>query len=168
MRLTPAVVAAEREWVRERAPVVVALINETRAQLGERFGTDVATVDADQYRRAVDEVFADGDRAVNVAALVGLLRDLDVEGDYPGFVVDELLGRELAGTIAGTQPLRLLGEATFHYADVAIEDEAGPAGVADGDPAGLDDLDAALAAGFQTRLPGWEWRESESPFAVTD
>ncbi|WP_415380790.1 hypothetical protein [Halosimplex sp. TS25] len=178
MRLTPAVVAAEREWVRERAPVVVALINATRVELGERFDTDVASVDAEQYRREVDEVFADGDRAVNVAALVGLLRDLDVEGDYPGFVVDELLGRELAGTIAGTQPLRLLGEATFHYADVAIEDEAGPAAVeddehppaggGDGDPAGLDDLDAALAAGFQTRLPGWEWRESESPFAVTD
>ena len=46
------------------------------------------------------------------------------------------------------------------------EDKDGPAEAADGDPAGLDDLDAALAAGFQTRLPGWEWRESPSPFAV--
>ncbi|MFB6140895.1 MAG: hypothetical protein ABEJ26_10720 [Halosimplex sp.] len=166
MRLTPAAVAAEREWIRERAPVTVALINATRAELGDRFETEVAEVDAAQYRRAVDDVFADGDRAVNVAALVALLRDLDVEGDYPGFVVDELLGRELAGIIAGNQPLRLLGEATFHYADVAVEDAEGPAAVADGDPAGLDDLDAALAAGFQTRLPGWEWREGESPFAV--
>ncbi|WP_436926431.1 hypothetical protein [Halosimplex amylolyticum] len=159
MHLTPAVVAEERAWVRERAPVVVALLNETRAELGERFETDVATVDPAQYRREVDEVFADGDRAVNVAALVGLLRELDVEGDYPGFVVDELLGRELAGTIAGNQPLRTLGEATFHYADVLTEAD-------DDDPAGLDDLDAALAAGFQTRLPGWEWTESASPFAV--
>ena len=25
----------------------------------------------------------------------------------------------------------------------------------------------ALAAGFRTRLPGWEWREGNSPFAVT-
>jgi len=166
MHVSPAVVAEEHEWVRERAPVVVALINETRTDLGTRFDTDVAEVSPDQYRDAVDAVFADGDRAVNVAALARLLRDLDVEGDYPGFVVDELLGRELAGTIAGVQPLRLLAEATFHYADVLTEDEGGPAGVADGDPAGLDDLDAALAAGFQTRLPGWEWRESESPFAV--
>jgi len=165
MRITPAVVAEEHEWVRERAPVV-ALINATRRDLGERFATDVDDVTVDQYHRAVDEVFADGDRAVNVAALVRLLRNLDVVGDYPGFVVDELLGRELAGTIAGTQPLRLLGEATFHYADVAIEEADGSAGVEDGDPAGLDDLDAALAAGFQTRLPGWEWREGASPFAV--
>ncbi|QLH77886.1 hypothetical protein HZS55_11510 [Halosimplex rubrum] len=166
MRVTPAVVAEEREWVRERAPVVVALINETRADLSERFDERVDEVTAEQYRRAVDAVFADGDRAVNVAALVRILRDLDVQGDYPGFVVDELLGRELAGTVAGDQPLRLLGEATFHYADVAIEDAEGSAGVGGDDPAGLDDLDAALAAGFQTRLPGWEWRERESPFAV--
>jgi hypothetical protein len=166
MHVSPAVVAEEREWDHERAPVVVALINETRADLGTRFETDVAEVTADQYHDAVDAVFADGDRAVNVAALARLLRDLDVVDDYPGFVVDELLGRELAGIISGAQPLRLLAEATFHYADVVIEAEDGPAGVADGDPAGLDDLDAALAAGFQTRLPGWEWRESASPFAV--
>ena len=168
MRVTPTLVADEREWVRER-DAVVALINATRDQLGAAFDTDVATVDGRQYRRAVDEVFADGDLAVNVAALVRILRDLDVEGDYPGFVVDELLGRELAGTIAGNQPLRLLGEATFHYADVHThpEGERGDGnGNGTGDPAGLDDLDAALAAGFQTRLPGWEWREGESPFAV--
>ncbi|WP_436909451.1 hypothetical protein [Halosimplex marinum] len=173
MRITPDAVADQHEWVRERDAVVVALINATRADLGDRFDTEVDEVTAEQYRRAVDEVFADGDRAVNVAALVAVLRDLDVQGDYPGFVVDELLGRELAGMIAGDQPLRLLGEATFHYADVAIEDTetageeaGGSGGVDDGDPAGLDDLDAALAAGFQTRLPGWEWREGESPFAV--
>ena len=158
MELTPAVVTEEREWVRERE-AVVALINETRAQLGEQFDTDVATVEAAQYRAAVDEVFARGDLAVNVAALVRFLRDLDVTRDYPGFVVDELLGRELAGMVAGAQPLRLLGEATFHYADVTTH--GGP-----DDAAGADDLDAALAAGFQTRLPGWEWRESTSPFAV--
>lgn len=104
-------------------------------------------------------MFADGDLAVNVATLVRLLRDLDVEGDYPGFVVDELLARELAGMLAGEQPLRLLGEATFHYADVTVHE---------GDTAGQDDLLAALAAGFQTRLPGWSWREGESRFAVDE
>jgi hypothetical protein len=158
MEFTPADVAAEREWVRERAEVV-ALINETRTDLGERFDTEVATVEPAEYRAEVDAVFADGDLALNVAVLVALLRDLDVPGDYPGFVVDEVLGRELAGTVAGEQPLRLLGEATFHYADVTTHGDPG-------DPAGADDLDAALAAGFQTRLPGWEWREGESPFAV--
>ena len=159
MRVTPAVVAEEYEWVRERADVVVPLVNETRSHLGEQFGVDVASIDAAAYEAAVEEVFADGDRAVNVAALVGLLRDLDVEADYPGFVVDELLGRELAAMLAGDQPLRLLAEATFHVADVRTHGDPGEA-------AGADDLDAALAAGIQTRLPGWPWTEGESPFAL--
>jgi hypothetical protein len=178
MRVTPPTVADERDRVREN-PGVVPLINGTRDALAEAFDTDVAHVAPAQYRREVDTVFADGDVAVNVAALAGLLRDLDVAGDYPGFVVDELLGRELAGTIAGGRPLSLLAEATFHYADVHVHGDrwTGPgadatgrtgdvADDADGEPAGVDDLDAALAAGFQTRLPGWSWTESESPFAV--
>ncbi|WP_115862398.1 hypothetical protein [Halorussus litoreus] len=160
MRVTPERVAAEYEWVRNRADAVVPLLNEVRSELGDLFDAEVDPVTADQYREAVDAVFADGDLAVNVAAMVGILRELDVQDDYPGFVVDELVGRELAGAIAGNQPLRLLGEATFHFADVTTH----------GDPAeetaGADDLDAALAAGFQTRLPGWGWTESESPFAV--
>jgi len=156
MHLTPETVAREHEWVSARADRTVELINDVRADLGALFGTDVAAVETATYREAVDDVFADGDLAVNVAALVWMLRELDVEGDYPGFVVDELLGRELAGAIAGTQPLRLLGEATFHYADVHVHEGS----------AGIDDLDAALAAGFQTRLPGWPWTERESPFSV--
>jgi hypothetical protein len=160
MRVTPAVVADQRAWLYDRAPVVVAFVNQTRADLGDFFDADPGSVTEDQYHDAVDTVFADGDLAVNVATLVALLRELDVEADYPGFVVDELLGRELAGMLAGTQPLRLLGEATFHYADVVVDDT-------DLD-AGADDLDAALAAGFQTRLPGWAWRETESPFTTDD
>lgn len=160
MNLSAAAVAEEHEWVRDRAPTIVALVNTTRADLAEHFDADVDEITTQQYHDAVDNVFADGDLAVNVAALVALLRDLDVDGDYPGFVVDELLGRELAGMIAGTQPLRLLGEATFHYADVTTHGD--PA-----DAAGADDLDAALAAGFQTRLPGWEWTAHESPFRST-
>ncbi|PSQ17546.1 hypothetical protein BRD00_07545 [Halobacteriales archaeon QS_8_69_26] len=178
MELTPETVAAEREWVRGRAEVVVPLINRVRTDLEELFDADVETVSEDRYREEVDLVFADGDVAVNVAALVGLLRELDVQGDYPGFVVDEVLGRELAGTIGGDQPLRLLGEATFHYADLihpadtdlltgAEGDEAAdPTGDDDHGAAGLDDLDAALAAGFQTRLPGWGWTDRPSPFDV--
>jgi len=156
MHVTRAVVAREHEWVSDRADRTVGLINDVRRALGDLFGTTVDPVTVTQYRREVDTVFADGDLAVNVAALVALLRDLDVEADYPGFVVDELLGRELAGMLAGDQPLRMLGEATFHYADIHVHD---------GD-AGADDLDAALAAGFQTRLPGWNWTETESPFSV--
>lgn len=159
MHLTADTVVAEREWIRQRAPITVSLLNETRDRLGERFATDVDTVEEATYRREVDRVFADGEVAVNVAGYVGLLRDLDVEGDYPGFVVDEVLGRELAATIAGGQPLSVLAQATFHFADIHTHG-------ADDENAGLDDLDAALAAGFQTRLPGWDWREGESPFSV--
>jgi hypothetical protein len=159
MRVTPAVVREERDWVRDRGDVVVPLVNEVRADLGELFGTDVDRVTPERYRQEVDVVFADGDRAVNVAAMARILRELDVEGDYPGFVVDEFLGRRLASTVAGGEPLALLSEATFHYADMVVDD-------GDGDAAGADDLDAALAAGFQTRLPGWNWRDGPSPFAV--
>lgn len=158
MDVTPEAVAAEREWVRERGDVVVPIINETRDALGDLFGTDVDPVSRDRYREEVDVVFADGEVAVNVAGYVGILRTLDVEGDYPGFVVDEVLGRQLAATIAGGQPLALLAQATFHFADVHTHGEKT-------EIAGADDLDAALAAGFQTRLPGWDWREDD-PFGV--
>jgi len=163
MRVTPETVRDEHAWVRDRASVVVPRINEARERLATLFETDVGLVTREAYRREVDTVFADGEVAVNVAGCVALLRDLDIAGDYPGFVVDEVLGRELAATIAGGRPLSLLAEATFHFVDVHVsEDET-----ADGSgAAGADDLDAALAAGFQTRLPGWEWREEESPFAV--
>lgn len=159
MRLTVEAVREEHEWTRSRADVAVPLINDVRNDLGDLFGTNVDTVSREAYRGAVDDVFADGDLAVNVAALVAILRDIDVAGDYPGFVVDDLLGRELAGMLAGGQPLRLLGEATFHYADAHTHGDADEA-------AGADDLDAAIAAGFQTRLPGWDWAASESPFSV--
>jgi hypothetical protein len=155
MRLTPAVVRAERGRLQDRADEVVPLVNAVREDLGAAFGVEVSPVEEAAYREALAAVFADGDRAVNVAGLARLLRDLDVAGDYPGFVVDELLGRELAATLAGGQPHRLLAEATFHYADVRA-DAAGPAGA--------DDLDAALAAGVQTRLPGWPWQAAPSPF----
>jgi len=158
MKLTPDRVDAEYEWVRTRAPTVVPIINETRDRLGTLFKTEVDGVSEPIYKSEVDTVFADGEVAVNVAGYVGLLRDLDVEDDYPGFIVDEILGRELASTIAGGQPLALLAQATFHFADIHTHGE-------DGENAGVDDLDAALAAGFQTRLPGWNWRERESPFS---
>ncbi|WP_311174053.1 hypothetical protein [Halobellus ordinarius] len=157
MNVTPERVESEAKWVRERAGTVVPLINETRRRLGEVFETDVDAVSEARYHEEVATVFAAGDVAVNAAAYVGLLRELDVSDDYPGFVVDEVLGRELAATIAGGAPLSLLAQATFHYADVTTHSAGG---------AGADDLDAALAAGFQTRLPGWSWQEGGSPFAV--
>ena len=155
MEVTPATVADERARIRDDEQIP-GLINDIRDRLGPPFGVEVDHVDADVYREEVDRVFADGDRGVNVAGLSMLLRELDCPEDYPGFVVDEFLGLQLASTVAGGQPLALLAEATFHFADVHVH----------GDAAGADDRRAALAAGFQTRLPGWAWRESPSPFAV--
>ena len=167
MRITPETVREEHAWVRDRASVVVPILNDTRDRLGSLFDTEVDRVDGGTYRREVDAVFADGEVAVNVAGYVAVLRDLDVAGDYPGFVVDEVIGRELAATIAGGQPLSLLAQATFHFADVHVDrDATADAGGVGAGTAGADDLDAALAAGFQTRLPGWEWREGENRFAV--
>lgn len=157
MQLTPQRVSAEHEWVRGRAEHTVGLINRVRGDLGEVFGADVDHVSAADYLDEVDAVFDSGDLAVNVAAIVAILRELDVDGDYPGFVVDEYLGRRLAGIIAAGDPLTLLAEATFHYADLLSHGSPDEA-------AGVDDLDAALAAGFQTRLPGWRWREGPNPF----
>lgn len=157
LEVTPGSVARTRDWIADRDDRIVPLINRVRGELGGVFGVVVDDVDTAAYRAAVERVFADGDRGANVAALVLILRSLEVTDDHPGFIVDELLGRELAATIAGEQPLRLLAEATFHYTDAThhpVEDA----------PAGLDDLDAALAAGFQTRLPGWPWRERAGPF----
>jgi hypothetical protein len=159
MRITRSVVADQRDWCLDRGATIVPLINDTRAALGEHFDADAEPVTEDGYREAIATTFADGNRAVNVATLVALLRDLDMADDYPGFVVDELLGRELAATIAGDQPLRLLAEATFHYADVRTHGEGD-------EPAGRDDLDAGLAAGVQTTLPGWPWRDEPSPYGV--
>ncbi|MWV65750.1 hypothetical protein GRS48_13100 [Halorubrum sp. JWXQ-INN 858] len=164
MRVTPTAVREEHAWVRDRADVVVPLCNDTRDRLGELFDTEVDRIDRATYREEVDVVFADGEVAVNVAGYVRLLRGLDVADDYPGFVVDEVLGRELAATIAGGQPLSLLAQATFHLVDVHVDGDVTAAGAG---TAGADDLDAALAAGFQTRLPGWDWRAAESPFAVS-
>ncbi|WP_066414950.1 hypothetical protein [Halorubrum aethiopicum] len=167
MRVTPETVREEHARVRDRAPVVVPILNDTRDRLGDLFDAEVDRVAEETYRREVDAVFADGEVGVNVTGYAALLRDLDVAGDYPGFVVDEVLGRELAAAIAGGQPLSLLAQATFHFADVHVDrDATAEEDAAGAGTAGADDLDAALAAGFQTRLPGWAWREGESPFAV--
>ncbi|MFB6093550.1 MAG: hypothetical protein ABEJ77_01225 [Halanaeroarchaeum sp.] len=152
MHVTRSDVTAVHDWALDREAVVVPLANDVRERLGAVFETDVDPVSTEAYAGAIDDVFADADRALNAATLILLLRELDVAADYPGFVVDELLGRELAAIVGGEQPRRLLAEATFHVADLHSH--------ADG-PAGLDDVDAALAAGVQTRVPGWDWTETD-------
>ena len=61
MRLTPERVADEYEWVRDRGDVVVPLLTEVRADLGDLFDTEVDPVTEATYRREVDAVFTDGE-----------------------------------------------------------------------------------------------------------
>ncbi|MFP4590943.1 MAG: hypothetical protein ACLFMX_04960 [Halobacteriales archaeon] len=159
MRIDREAVEAVHADLADRDATVVSLINDVRARLGDAFGVEVGSVDTVAYRGELEAVFADPERAINVAGLARLLEAVDVRDDYPGFVVDEHLGRELAGTIAGGQPWRMLAEATYHFADALHR----------GDPtdgAGVDDLEAAVAAGIQTRLPGWDWTDGPGPYAT--
>jgi len=106
-------------------------------------------------RAEFDAFLDDKDAALNVAALYRVGVELEVRNDYAGFVVDELVGRKIAATVAENDPEQTLAEATFHYIDVhtdkVLDEEARTAGE--------DDVLAGLAAGVQTRLPGWDWQE---------
>lgn len=154
--VTPETIAAERDWLHAAAADHVDLINRARRELGRQFDEHVDRVTRDQFVDEVDAVFEQPARAVNVVGLMRLTRAVDVVDDYPGFVVDEFLGRRLAATIAGSDPAATLAEATFHVVDVWYDTP--------GERAGADDLHAGIAAGFQARLPGWEWQSTSSPF----
>lgn len=156
MQVTNEAIAREHTFLTERADRFVELINHTRSDLGRVFDLDVDPVDRGMFSQAVDDVFERSKLAVNVAGFMMLLRHLDVTGDYPGFIVDERIGRDLAATIAGGEPEMTLAEATFHVVDMSHHPTE--------TNAGMDDLEAGVTAGFQTRLPGWEWRDSAHPF----
>jgi hypothetical protein len=140
-------------YVDDNLDSVVALVNNARDRLGEAFDEDVPRVSSDEVRAEFDDFLADGDAALNAAALYRLGVGLEVRNDYAGFVVDEIVGRNLAAVVAGNDPDRTLAEATFHYIDVHTDE------VLDETTAGEDDVLAGLAAGVQTRLPGWDWQE---------
>lgn len=156
MNITSATIAEEYRYLTEHVERYVALINDARAALGGEFATDVRPITSEQFLAEVETVFKDADLALNVAAFMAILRTIDTPADHPAFIVDDVLGRRLAATIAGREPRRTLAAATFHYVDVTQVDDHGPAG--------QDDLDAAIAAGFQTRLPGWPWQGADRPF----
>jgi len=140
-------------YVDENLGEIVALVNDARDRLGDAFGEDVDTVTREEVRDALDGFLADEDAALNAAALYRVGVGLEVRNDYAGFVVDEIVGRNLAAVVAGNEPDRTLAEATFHYIDVHAS------GVLDETTAGEDDVLAGLAAGVQVRLPGWDWQE---------
>jgi hypothetical protein len=140
-------------YVDENLGDITALVNHARDSLGDVFDEDVPEVSADDVRDEFDAVLADDDPALNAAALYRVGVGLEVRNDYAGFVVDEIVGRNLAAVVAGNDPERTLAEATFHYIDVHTGEVLGET------TAGEDDVLAGLAAGVQTRLPGWDWQE---------
>ncbi|MFP4632402.1 MAG: hypothetical protein ACLFMT_03070 [Halobacteriales archaeon] len=144
-------------YVDERLDDITALVNDARRRLGEAFDEDVTVVSKQDVRDEMDDVLADGDRALNLAALYRVGVELEVREDYAGFVVDELIGRRIAATLVDSEPETTLAEATFHYVDVYTDDVLGDV------TAGEDDVLAGLAAGVQVRLPGWDWQDDSPP-----
>jgi hypothetical protein len=155
MRISEETVEELDAYVAENLDDIVALINDARDRLGEAFGEDVDKMTRDEVRTEFDAFLEDEDAALNVAALYRVGVELEVRNDYAGFVVDEMIGRRIASTVAENDPEQTLAEATFHYIDVHTHE------VLDEDEktAGEDDVLAGLAAGLQTRLPGWDWQE---------
>ena len=153
MRVSRDTVEELDDYIEENLDDIVALVNDARDRLGDAFGEDVESVSADEVRAEFDEFLDKGDAALNAAALYRVGVGLEVRNDYAGFVVDEIVGRNLAAVVAGNDPDRTLAEATFHYVDVHTDE------VLEETTAGEDDVLAGLAAGVQTRLPGWEWQE---------
>lgn len=156
MTITPSKTMIEREyeWMVEQNDSVVPLINDVRELLSEQYGKTVKPVSTEEYTDSVTDVFEHGELAINVTALSMCLKKLHLDEDYTGFIVDEILGRELASMIAGRQPSHLFGQGTFYYCELVMDD--------DGLTTGMDDLIAGIAAGFQVRIPGWEWSEPAS------
>jgi len=162
MHITSETVRDEHAWVRDREPVVVPTINDTRERLGRIFETDVDPITprrtgARSMRCSRTARSRSTSRAASpcFATSTSLATTPDLSSTR--FSAASWRRRSLGA------PLSLLAQATFHFVDVHVSEDA----TADGaGAAGADDLDAALAAGFQTRLPGWDWREGESPFAV--
>ena len=153
MRVSRDTVEELDDYIEENLNDIVALVNDARDRLGDAFGEDVESVSADEVRAEFDEFLDNGDAALNAAALYRVGVGLEVRNDYAGFVVDEIVGRNLAAVVAGNDPDRTLAEATFHYVDVHTDE------VLEETTAGEDDVLAGLAAGVQTRLPGWDWQE---------
>lgn len=153
MRVSRDTVREFREFFDRNASEITELINRARDRLGEVFGEDVDSVTEEEVCQEFSAVLEDDDLALNLAALYKIGVELEVRNDYAGFVVDELIGRRIAGSIAGSDPEQTLAEATFHYIDVHTGE------VLEEGAAGYDDVVAGVAAGLQTRLPGWRWQE---------
>ncbi|MFB6284532.1 MAG: hypothetical protein ABEK59_11500 [Halobacteria archaeon] len=155
MKISLDTVEELREFFSDNLEEVTELINFSRDKLGEVFGEEVDLVEPSEVEEEFERLLEDEDLALNLAALYKLGVGIEVSNDYAGFVVDELIGRQIASQIAGADPEGTLAEATFHYIDVHTGEV-----LDDSRNAGYDDVMAGLAAGFQSRLPGWSWQEN--------
>ncbi len=153
MKISDSTINEFRDFFNENSDDVTELINLSRAKLGDIFNEDVELVGKDDVEDEFLYIMENRDLALNLSALYRIGVDLEVNNDYAGFIVDEIIGRQIASTIAQTEPEKTLSEATFHYIDIHTHQ------VLEEGTAGSDDVMAGIAAGLETRLPGWDWQK---------
>jgi len=151
-------VAQARSYVLDHVEPVACLVHRIRCSYRDVYDQDVATVTAEQVTAAVNELFNDYPRALNVSCLLALAFLLKGTEDYEVFVVDEFLGVALAETIAGGEPNRSFARGNFHVYDITMKaaiDEC--FGQVDTRLLAVDDALLGLAAGLEAVIPGWDW-----------
>lgn len=138
------------QFFEDNSDEIVDLINYSREKLGEEFDEDVKKIDEEKVEKELKKLLENKDLALNIAALYKIGIDLEIKNDYSGVIVDEIIGKNIAATIAESEPKKTLAEATFHYMDIHYNS---------GNTEGEDDLISGIAAGLQTRIEGWKWQE---------
>ncbi len=138
------------QFFEDNSEEIVDLINYSREKLGEEFDENVKKADEKNVKKELRKVLENKDLALNIAALYKIGKDLEIKNDYSGIIVDEIIGKNIAATIAESEPKKTLAEATFHYMDIHYNS---------GSTEGEDDLISGIAAGLQTRIKGWKWQE---------
>lgn len=137
-------------FFQDNSDEIVYLINYSREKLGDEFGENVKKVDEKKVKKELETILENKDLALNIAALYKIGKDLEIKNDYSGVIVDEIIGKNIAATIAESEPKKTLAEATFHYMDIHYNL---------GQTEGEDDVISGIAAGLQTRIEGWSWQE---------
>jgi len=160
MTIDEETVARAHQLLLQEAAGITELVNRARQYYRQVFTTEITPVEPCQVRAAIDDLFADTPRALNLACLLGVAFSLHGREDYEVFIVDELLGAAIADLIAGGEPNRTFARANFHVLDVVLKPALRECfGPGDDRQLAVDDALAGLAAGFEAILPGWDWMD---------
>lgn len=152
MKISENTIDEFHQFFEDNSDEIVCLINYSREKLGEKFGENVNKVDEKKVKKELEKILENKDLALNIAALYKIGKDLEIKNDYSGIIVDEIIGKNIAATIAESEPKKTLAEATFHYMDIHYNS---------GNTEGEDDIISGIAAGLQTRIKGWKWQKEQ-------